>query len=998
MLAFARTIIAQSIPVAALVLWVHAAPAADPVQTRPHAAAPSLPAQSAVEAAFSARAGAPLRQFGYDQFIGAPEGAVTATLGAVQGDYQLGIGDTLAVMLRGQKTASKRIVVDAEGRLLLDDLRPVAAAGRTLAEVREEVQAAMSAAHLDVEVFISLAEVRRIGIFVLGPVRRPGRLELTAFATVLDALTAAGGITPDGSLRRIRLVRPGGPERTIDLYDLLNPGAGAADERLRDGDRIVVPPLGATVAVAGTVKRPGIYELSAARSRLTLAEMRELAGGMVRPGSARALRLAIAANGEERSEEMAETETPQFGDGDLLLLTPRQENRRNTVRLEGHVHRPGPRELTKARTLRGLLRPEDLRPEPYLPFAALAATDPRTRSRVLRPVDLAAVLDGEEDPRLADGDALIVLGAEDVDFLTSEAVLALLRGGQAPSGAGCRGLEVLARALAAEPDGTLARGPQARTAATMTGSTATCPPVFDEYPDLLAFALSHATLLRTGVPRPGFYPAVRPAVAMGGASGRRGAIVESDEPLYELLGHVRHPGVRPLATAPTLRRALADGNAFLPGVYPLMAVIERHDRRTLARQLIPFSPQEVAAGRADRALANHDRVHLLSAERVRTIVAPAIDASLVSAAPVIRPLSGVPIATPSASAPTPFVGGGEATDPAVAALFLERVVQVRGAVLQPGAYPVAGAATLDALIDATGGPTAGADLTGIEVTSGSGAAVRRTVNLGQSGAGRLTVGAGDAIRVNAAPVLLEERAVTIAGAVRRPGSYDVTRDETLASLIGRAGGLTDEAYPAGTIFTRAGERRRQKQEFEQDARAIERALLRAKAKGDPVNPEDVALTRQLVAELRGAEPPGRIVVEADPAVLRQRPELDVLLEADDLILIPKRPLTVAVSGEVLRPAALQFRSGKAPEDYIREAGGTTRDADDGRAYLILPDGHAQPLSISAWNHTVTAVPPGSVVVVPRDPKPFDGLELTKSIGSILSSLAITAASVSVIGR
>ena len=998
MLAIARRLVARSIPVAALIVWAHAAPAAGPAQTHSYAA-PSIPAPSAVEAAFSARAGAPLRQFGYDQFIGAPDGTVTATLGAVQGDYRLGIGDTLAVMLRGQKTASKRTVVDAEGRLLLDDLRPVTAAGRTLVELREEVQAAMSAAHLDVEVFISLAEVRRIGIFVLGPVRRPGRIELTAFATVLDALTAAGGITPDGSLRRIRLVRPGGgPERTVDLYNLLNPGTGAADERLHNGDRIVVPPLGPTVAVAGAVKRPGIYELSATKPHLTLAEIRELAGGMIRPGPARALRLAIGANGEERSEEVAEAETPQFGDGDLLLLTPRQENRRNTVRLEGHVHRPGPRELTKARTLRGLLRPEDLRPEPYLPFAALAATDPRTRSRALRPIDLAAVLDGEADAHLAEGDALIVLGAEDVDFLTSEAVLALLRGGTAPPTAGCRGLEVLARALAAEPDGTLARGPQARTAATMTGSTAPCPSVFDEYPDLLTFALSHATLLRTGVPRPGFYPAVRSAVAMGGASDRRGAIVDSDEPLYELLGHVRHPGVRSLATAPTLRRALANGNGFLPGVYPLMAVIERHDRRTLARQFIPFSPQEVAAGRADRALANHDRVHLLSAERVRTIVAPTIDAQRAAASPVTTSPAGAPGADSAASAPTPLLTGDEPIDPAVAALFLERVVQVRGAVLQPGAYPVAGATTLDALIDAAGGPTASADLTGVEVTAGGGAAARRTVNLGQSGAGRLTVSAGDAIRVNAAPVLLEDRAVTIAGAVRRPGTYDVKRDETLASLIGRAGGLTDEAYPAGTIFTRASERHRQKQEFEQDARAIERALLRAKAKGDPVNPEDVALTRQLVAELRGAEPPGRIVVEADPAVLRQRPELDVLLEADDRILIPKRPLSVAVSGEVLRPAALQFRSGKAPEDYIREAGGTTRDADDGRAYLVLPDGQAHPLSISSWNHPVTAVPPGAVVVVPRNPRPFDGLELTKSIGSILSSLAITAASVSVIGR
>lgn len=964
--------IAALAPSAGLILWAFAALAVEPARTVPH-----TPAPSPIEAAFSARAGEPLRLFGYDQLTTTPGiASPPAALGAVRGDYRLGMGDVLTVTLRGQKAATKRIAVDAEGRLLLDDLRPVVAAGRTLAELREELQAAMSATHTDVEMFVSVAEVRRITVLVLGSVARPGRIELTAFATVLDALAAAGGVNRDGSLRQIRLVHPGeAADRTIDLYDLWRPDGRSAEEPVHDGDRIVVPPLGATVAVGGPVKRPGIYELAPGHPRLSLNDLGALAGGPIRPGATRALRLSIGRNGEEQAEDVADGDAPVFTDGDLLLLTPRQEGRRGTVRLDGHVYRPGPRALAEARSLRGLVRAEDLRPEPYLPFAALVTTT-SGRARVLRPVNLAAVLDGDDDVRLRDGDALVVLGAEDVDFLTSEAVLALLRGARTPPPGSCRGLEVLARTLAAAPDGVLARGPQARAAATMTGSTAPCPPVFDAVPDLLSFALGHATLMRTGVARPGFYPTAHSAVATGGSSvssGRRADIVDTDEPRYELLGHVRHPGVRPLDGG-TLRHALAD--APLPGVYPLMGVLERFDRRTLARQLIAFSPQEVLAGRADRVLSGHDRIHLLSAERVRALVAQ-------------------PAAEPPANAPAP---GAEPTAPAIAQLFIERVVQVRGAVLQPGPYPVAGVTTLDALLEVAGGPTAGADLTSVEVTTSASPAQRRMVNLGQSGAGRLAVGAGDAVRVNPAATALEHRAVTITGAVRRPGNYDVLRGETLSSLIDRAGGLTDDAYPAGTVFTRESERRREKEEFERDARSIERALVLAKARGDSVNAEDAALTRQLVALLRGAEPLGRIVVEGDPAVLRRHPEQDVLLEADDRILIPKRPLTVAVAGEVLRPAALQFQSGKRPEDYIREAGGTTRDADAERTFLVLPDGRAEPLFLSSWNHTVTAVPPGSVVVVPRDPKPFNFMEFSKNIGGILSSLAITAASVSVIGR
>ena len=54
-------------------------------------------------------------------------------------------------------------------------------------------------------------------------------------------------------------------------------------------------------------------------------------------------------------------------------------------------------------------------------------------------------------------------------------------------------------------------------------------------------------------------------------------------------------------------------------------------------------------------------------------------------------------------------------------------------------------------------------------------------------------------------------------------------------------------------------------------------------------------------------------------------------------------MTVRVSGEVFSPAPLQFRRGKDARDYIREAGGTTYNADKERVFVIFPDGRAQPL-------------------------------------------------------
>ncbi len=416
-------------------------------------------------------------------------------------------------------------------------------------------------------------------------------------------------------------------------------------------------------------------------------------------------------------------------------------------------------------------------------------------------------------------------------------------------------------------------------------------------------------------------------------------------------------------------------------VYPLLGVIERFDRRSLTRSLIPFSPQEVGLGRANRVLADGDRVHLFPATALRTPGDAQADTKPEGARSAVRP---------------PSAPDAEPLDPAIAALIGERIVQIRGAVRQPGGYPVADRTPLSALIAVAGGLSSDADPAAVELTGVTGS--RTAVDLGRARDAAQTAGPGDAIRVNPRAQALEARAVTIQGAVRRPGSYDVGRGETLSSLIARAGGLTEDAYPAGAVFTRESERRREKEFFAQQARELERALTLEVEKGDPVKAENVALARQLAAQLRGVEPLGRVVVEADPAVLRARPELDPLLESDDRIHIPKRPLSVAVAGEVMHPTAAQFVSGKSAEDYVEEAGGPTRGADSGRSFLILPDGRAQPLALSSWNHRVSAIPPGAILVVPRDPKPFDGFEFAKSVGGILGQLAITAASIAVISR
>ncbi|WP_207457827.1 SLBB domain-containing protein [Azospirillum sp. SYSU D00513] len=1028
--------IARFAPLVALLSWACTVSAGEPARSAPHASGPGASTfvgrLSPVEEAFSERTGEPLTIFGAGLFAGSEPPAPSS--GAVGGDYRLGIGDALTVSLRGRVSFSKRFLIDSAGQILIDDLRPITAAGLTLDALRAEIDASVGALHRDTDAFVSLAEVRRIGVLVAGEVARPGVHQMTAFSTVLDALNAAGGVAPHGSLRKIRLLRHGAPHgapsdssggssgggTVIDLYDLLLAGGGGnAGLRLRDGDTLFVPTLGDTVAVAGPVKRPHVFELPQDQTRLSVRALTDLAGGVIRPGAHRALRLFLRPTGEETAEEVADREAPLLGNGDILVLSPAQENRRGLVRLDGHVIRPGPRALREAPTLARLVGRADLAPAPYLPFAILAGQDRNTGTVGLRAVDLSEILNGRDDRALAEEDVLYVLGAEEVDFLSSEPVLALLRGSPQPPPKSCAGLVMLARTLSAAPRGTLADGAQARAAATMTGARGPCPPLFDRVPDLLVFALEHSELRRGGGGRPGFHPVAgnmrhpgrthRPGVR--GGSG----VLDGEEPRYEIRGHARHPGVRSLEGGVTLRDALSGGDEALPGVYPLFAVLERFDRRTLTPSLIPFSPQEVATRGFDRVLSDHDVIHLFSARQIRALMDEPEDERkepetpdpeskvppeggkprTTKAAPGEAPMRGKSVQAPPSPTEPPEDGIGDAvSEPAIARLIQEHGVWLRGHAQRPGNYPVAVPTPLESIIAAAGGLSVHADPSAIETNSASG---RRTVaDLRSPGTGRLLLGPGDSVRIAASVRIMEGRSVTIEGQVNRPGEYDIQRGETLSSLIERAGGLTEVAYPAGTILTRESEQRRIRGEQLETAMEVDRWLATNLQKGEGVKPEQIARAQLLSAKLHEAKPDGRIVVESDPAVLAARPELDMLLEAGDRVVIPKRPLSVAVSGEVLNTGSFQFVSGKTAEDYLRDAGGLTREADHDRIYLKLPNGAAQPLALSSWNHTVTVVPPGSVIVVTRDPEPFEFLELSKSIGGILSQLAITAASISVI--
>lgn len=262
----------------------------------------------------------------------------------------------------------------------------------------------------------------------------------------------------------------------------------------------------------------------------------------------------------------------------------------------------------------------------------------------------------------------------------------------------------------------------------------------------------------------------------------------------------------------------------------------------------------------------------------------------------------------------------------------------------------------------------------------------------------VTVRAGDDLRFNAAQPQFEPGAVLLSGEFNRPGLYSVRKGETLAQLTARAGGLSPLAYPYGAIFTRRSVKELQQEGLRRTSRELSAALLSVSVRKESAA-GSLAGGQQLIAALSTVEAPGRVVVEADPRVLAVRPDLDTVLESGDAIVMPKRPNFVLALGDVSNPTALQFVPNKTVQEYLRESGGTSKSADKGRIFLVLPNGTSQPISGRGWGRASNAiVPPGSTIIVPKDIDPLYKLDLVKDITGIIGTLLTSVATVAILAR
>ena len=266
-----------------------------------------------------------------------------------------------------------------------------------------------------------------VRVYVVGDVTSPGAYDVSSLSTPLNALFAAGGVTPQGSLRRLQHYRGKQLIEEVDAYDLLLHGIRGDLQRLENGDSLMIPPLGPIVTVEGMVRRPAIYEL---RNEKTLLDALDLSGGILPAAALRHIEVQRLVAHEKRtmlSVEISDTtdseavRTQMSGfevhDGDEIHIFPIAPYNSASIYLQGHVLRPGRYSYKPEMKLTDLVTSyADLLPEPSARYAEIIRLHAPDYHPVVETFDLATALEHpDKAPKLEPLDTVRIFGRFDFE-------------------------------------------------------------------------------------------------------------------------------------------------------------------------------------------------------------------------------------------------------------------------------------------------------------------------------------------------------------------------------------------------------------------------------------------------------------------------------------------------------------------------------------------------------------------------------------------------------
>jgi polysaccharide export outer membrane protein len=312
-------------------------------------------------------------------------------------------------------------------------------------------------------------------------------------------------------------------------------------------------------------------------------------------------------------------------------------------------------------------------------------------------------------------------------------------------------------------------------------------------------------------------------------------------------------------------------------------------------------------------------------------------------------------------------------------------VYIQGEVGKPGRYPLTTNMHVADLIRVGGGLKPSADTQAADLIqyqwvnqsklTGQHEVVALSAALAGDSNSNAALRNGDVLTIRQLPGWNDLGAsIALKGELKNPGTYGIRPGERLSSVLERAGGFQPNAYPYGAVLQRVQVR-------EMELRSQDEVILRVKDAQSSlellpdIDPrqKEAKLTaiqqwQSTLEQLSSNPPVGRVTIRISSKIDRwKNTAADIEVRAGDVLVIPKRPSVVMVTGQVFNPTAVSFRPGKSANWYLSQSGGPTQLANKKAIFVIRADGSVVGTKSSLWSgeSLSAALQPGDTVVVPE---------------------------------
>jgi polysaccharide biosynthesis/export protein len=328
------------------------------------------------------------------------------------------------------------------------------------------------------------------------------------------------------------------------------------------------------------------------------------------------------------------------------------------------------------------------------------------------------------------------------------------------------------------------------------------------------------------------------------------------------------------------------------------------------------------------------------------------------------------------------------------------IVSISGAVKIPGQYPLTKNATYIDLIELAGGYKDDAYVQAAEIrrtlVNESGAMIVDTSDIDLTKLSKTNLESRDHLHIRSIKDWEARDTVVLGGEVFYPGSYLISPNETLLSVIKRAGGFTDESFVGGAIFTRESIKLKEREQLQILGDTIRRDQA---ARSMTKESEDFSVSSSEVeasiSALLSSAVYGRLIIDI-PRLMGGDNTADIVLQDGDELIIPKFTNAVTVVGEVRRSGSFVLQDNFKINDYIQLAAGMTSRGDQKEIYIIRANGTVkkgiEKKSLFAFTPSVDEVQAGDTIVIPIKSSYQTPLNLYSTVSQVIfQSIASIAA-------